>query len=259
MTSARTESVREFWESRASASTATDEQVTHPDVWQRQLEIETLRQLLEPTDRVLDVGCGNGYTTRRLAQLVREMVGIDYSDAMIDRARKESEGLATFWVKNVLELGPADFGLFDVVITERCLINLDSWATQQQALANIATVLPAGGRLLFVEGCRQGRERLDALRAQVGLATMPRVWHNIDFDEDATLAYLSESFEVERRLHFGVYDFVSRIVHPLMVAPAEPRYDTAINAVGSRLALTLDAFPELSRVLFLVLRKRAPR
>jgi SAM-dependent methyltransferase len=259
MISARTETVHDFWEARASAPAVADDQVTHRDVWQRQLEIERLRQLLQPTDRVLDVGCGNGYTTRRLGQLVREIVGIDYSEAMIARAQQESEGLATFRVKNVLELGPADFGLFDVVITERCLINLDSWAAQQQALANIASVLPAGGRLLFVEGCRQGRERLDARRAAVGLSAMPKVWHNIDFDEDATLAYLSASFEVERRLHFGVYDFVARIVHPLMVAPAAPSYDAPINAVASRLALTLDAFPELSRVLFLVLRKKATR
>jgi SAM-dependent methyltransferase len=259
MTTARTESVRDFWQARASATAVADDQVTHRDVWQRQLEIERLRQLLQPTDRVLDVGCGNGYTTRRIAPLVREVVGIDYSEAMIARARSESGEVATYAVKNVLELGPADFGLFDVAITERCLINLDSWAAQQQALANIATVLRPGGRLLFVEGCRQGRERLDALRAELGLETMPRVWHNIDFDEDATLAYLSATFEVERRLHFGVYDFISRIVHPLMVAPDAPSYEAPINAVASRLAVTLEAFPELSRVLFLVLRKKSGR
>src|SRR5256885_12786942 len=47
---------------------------------------------LAPTDSVLDVGCGAGWLSRRLAKLVPEgrVVGMDISDEMIRHARRSS-------------------------------------------------------------------------------------------------------------------------------------------------------------------------
>src|SRR5207245_658255 len=47
---------------------------------------------LAPTDNVLDVGCGAGWLSRRLAKLVPEgrVVGMDISDEMIRHARHNS-------------------------------------------------------------------------------------------------------------------------------------------------------------------------
>ena len=47
---------------------------------------------LAPTDNILDVGCGAGWLSRRLAQLVREgrVVGLDISDEMVRHARRLS-------------------------------------------------------------------------------------------------------------------------------------------------------------------------
>ncbi|HKV62415.1 MAG TPA: methyltransferase domain-containing protein [Candidatus Acidoferrum sp.] len=50
------------------------------------------KMLLAPTDNVLDVGCGAGWLSRRLAMLVPEgrVVGMDISDEMIRHARRGS-------------------------------------------------------------------------------------------------------------------------------------------------------------------------
>jgi ubiquinone/menaquinone biosynthesis C-methylase UbiE len=47
---------------------------------------------LSPTDNVLDVGCGSGWLTRRLASRVPEgrVVGMDVSDEMVRLARRNS-------------------------------------------------------------------------------------------------------------------------------------------------------------------------
>jgi len=47
---------------------------------------------LAPTDNILDVGCGSGWLSRRLAKLVPEgrVVGMDVSDEMIRHARRAS-------------------------------------------------------------------------------------------------------------------------------------------------------------------------
>ncbi|HLC41156.1 MAG TPA: class I SAM-dependent methyltransferase [Methylomirabilota bacterium] len=256
--------IKRYWQTRAGMTELPAEEVTHRDVWQRWLEIETIRQFVRATDRALDVGCGNGFTTNRIAQSVREIVGVDYSEEMIRRAVTENDrngaerhSKVTFKVRDVLELDPADLGLFDAVISERCLINLGSWADQKRAIAKIASVLKPGGRFIFLEGSKQGRQQLNAFRSRAGLAAMPRVWHNIDFDEPATLAYLRRSFSLDQRVHFGLYDFVSRVAHPLIIAPDRPQYDSRINEVAAKLALGANEFGSISRVVGLVLRKKA--
>src|SRR2546429_3792036 len=49
---------------------------------------------LAPTDSVLDVGCGAGWLSRRLAKLVPEgrVVGMDISDGMIRHPPRSSVG-----------------------------------------------------------------------------------------------------------------------------------------------------------------------
>jgi len=157
----------------------------------------------------------------------------------------------------VRALDPARLGLFDVAISERCLINLSNWQEQQQAIAQLAGVLRAGGRLIFVEGWADGRQRLNEMRERMGLERMPDVWHNVDFEERRLLPYLERFFDVEERRHFGVYDFVARVVHPLVVSPEPPVYDSRFNEVAARLAVESQAFADLSRVLFLVLKRKA--
>jgi len=61
---------------------------------------------LEPTDRVLDVGCGTGWLPRLIAAKVPEgsVVGIDVSDEMIARAQRTSAGVQNL----AFQVGGAD-------------------------------------------------------------------------------------------------------------------------------------------------------
>jgi SAM-dependent methyltransferase len=252
--------VGSFWEGRAQDPALDDSQVTHPDIWQRWLEIELIRRYLRDGERVLDVGCGAGYATKRFAPHVGEIVGIDASEGMIERAQAAEDAPTppnvSFARANVLELDPETLGAFDLAISVRCLINLPDWPAQQRALRGIAKLLHPGGRLILVEGSQSGREGLNGLREQVGLERMPTVWHNRDFEPERLLPFLEELFALLERRDLGVYDLISRVAHPLLVAPEPPRYDASINQVAARLSLEAPGLPELSRVLFLVLRKR---
>jgi SAM-dependent methyltransferase len=251
--------VKQFWETRAQDQTLTDVEATHQDVWQRWLEIETIKPYLRRDDRLLDVGCGSGYATRLLSPLVREAVGVDFSESMIARARAAAAGRngLRFEVGDVLTIDPQAFGEFDVALSVRCLINLESWELQQRALQNIARLVRPGGRFIMVEGLADGRRALNALRTSVGLSEMPTVWHNVDFEEATLMPWLDRFFTVADRRHFGLYDFIARVVHPMSVAPAAPVYDSPINRTGAQLAVTMQEFGAVSRVVFLVLERRA--
>lgn len=255
--------VKDFWDERAIREGISSGQVTHKDIWQRWLEIEMISSYLHKNDRVLDVGCGNGHSTRILSRFCKEIIGIDYSEAMINRAREESRKKRKtslkhpiFFQCDALDLNPSLFGTFDVVISERCLINLSSFEKQKKAIANIASVLKPKGKFIFIEGSADGRKVLNKFRKMVGLSAMPRVWHNIDFKETETVRYLKNFFMMDEYKHFGVYDFISRVVHPLLVSPEEPKYDAKINEIAARLALETQEFGDISRVMFLVLSKK---
>lgn len=251
-----------FWNERAALRNLPSGEVTHKDVWQRWLEIQTIGRYLRKSDRVLDVGCGNGFSTRMFSNLVREIVGIDFSEEMISRAKEETEQVGlpgkapTFYRLDVLDLSPSFLGYFTAVISARCLINLANFEDQKRAMSNIASVLKSGGRFIFVEGSAEGRMQLNEMRKRVNLPKMPTVWHNINFCERETLKFLQKNFVLENRIYFGMYDFLSRVVHPLLVAPEEPIYDARINEIAARLSSQIGGFEALSRILFLVLRKK---
>jgi ubiquinone/menaquinone biosynthesis C-methylase UbiE len=137
--------IKSYWDGRAASAALERTVVTLPDHNQRRLEIETICRFLSSTDRLLDIGCGNGYATAVYSPLVREVIAIDYSEPMIERARKENPDLpnVAFRLGNVMAL---DFAAesFDTALTQRCLINLPTWEDQKAALTNIHRVLRAG-------------------------------------------------------------------------------------------------------------------
>src|SRR4029077_1556349 len=61
----------------------------HSDITEQTL---ALMDLL-PSDRVLDLGCGTGWASRRLARLAGEVVGLDVADEMLRRAKQASAGI----------------------------------------------------------------------------------------------------------------------------------------------------------------------
>ncbi len=48
---------------------------------------------LQPADRVLDLGCGTGWASRRMARLAGEVVGLDVADEMLRRAEQASASI----------------------------------------------------------------------------------------------------------------------------------------------------------------------
>jgi SAM-dependent methyltransferase len=175
---------------------------------------------------------------------------------MIRRARQRDRDGAhlEFHVCDVLKLTPADHGTFDIAISTRCLINILDEEQQYRAIDNIAGILKPGGRFVFIEGLSQGRERLNVLRQKVDLPEMPKVWHNLDFEETRLLREMKKRFTILERSDFGTYDLISRVVYPLSIRPDEPKYDAKLNEVAARLALTWGTSSDISRVIVLVLQ-----
>jgi len=107
--------------------------------------------------RVLEVGCGPGYLSTRLArEYGLEVTGLDLDPAMIERARANAdravhERLPSFVVGDVASL-PFPDESFDLVVST---MSMHHWADPTAGLAEIDRVLRPGARALIWD-FRQG-------------------------------------------------------------------------------------------------------
>ena len=119
-----------------------------------QLHDEPLRAAyaIRRADRVLDIGCGTGQTTREAARLASdgEAFGLDTDREMVARARELAERER---VPNVrFEVGDAQAypfrsGVFDVAISR---FGTMFFSDPGEAFGNIARAIRAGGRLVMM-------------------------------------------------------------------------------------------------------------
>lgn len=261
------ENVKAFWD-REAHECGQSPQVTIRDHYMRLLSLETIREQITGRRRALDIGCGTGFSTLFYAQVVEQIMGADYSEEMIRWARRllsdpahfrgtvsayvPDGGLTLsdnvqFEVGNIVSLQYPDAS-FDAVVTERVLVNLPQRSLQDQAIREVARVLNPGGRWVVAEASWEGHGGVDRLRTVAGLPLLEKYWHNLYLEEPVFEASLQAAgFRIEAIHRFETYHFLSKVVHPLVVAPEEPAFLSTFNRAAwhvSRAAPTYAAVRE---------------
>lgn len=106
-----------------------------------------------PGDRVLDVGCGTGYLTRRMAKTVGPtgtVLGIDPGAEVVAYARSKTREAYCSYETGVAEALTAPDASFDVVVTSLAVHHLPE-DLRPVALREMRRVLRPGGRLLVAD------------------------------------------------------------------------------------------------------------
>jgi len=102
-------------------------------------------------ERVLDVGCGPGATTREIAAAVGPrgaVVGVDVAPMLLDIARDKAAGLENVsFVEADAQTYEFEAGSFDLVVSRFGVMFFDD---PTMAFANLRRACRAGGRLAFV-------------------------------------------------------------------------------------------------------------
>lgn len=254
--------IQDYYKTRAT----TEPYATSPDFNLREIEIEYLSRSLKDNIKILDVGCGNGYSTLSLAsKYSSSFTGIDFVPEMVDQANRFKEnfslkGSVEFREGDVTRLDFPDAG-FDVVISERCLLNLPTKEMQWQAVREIARILKPGGVYLMLEGTIQGLNRLNSTRALFNLDPIPDAdpkynWFSNKFDEDEMIPIALQSFDkLEHIQRFGMYYLLSRIVHPLLAAPKQPKFDSRMNEIAKKIAFKIPDFENIGHVALFIFKR----
>jgi predicted O-methyltransferase YrrM len=150
--------------------------------------------------RVLEVGCGNGINCVELAKRFPNLRldGIDYVEAMVASAIKNGRSFGVhdrvrFFAGDVLRVAEiAELeSAYDVVFTDRCLINLNTFELQKQAITALVSKLQLGGYLVMIENSRLPYNAQNRCREALGLAARTPAAFNLFFDEAAIRPHLN--------------------------------------------------------------------
>lgn len=198
--------IKEFWDDRADTWGAAW-QATLGERWLRMREIKTIVKYIRrrKPKRVLDVGCGNGFSTKIYARKFPEIefVGLDFSEKMISHSKKEPVKNCTFIVGDVLAFDSFPPGEFDIVSTQRCIQNLPDYQSQVKAINNLRAKKSPDGILLLIECSRDGVAQLNSFRQRLGMKPYENImlWYNnflndqdIIRDFGAQIEYISSTY-----------------------------------------------------------------
>jgi demethylmenaquinone methyltransferase/2-methoxy-6-polyprenyl-1,4-benzoquinol methylase len=121
----------------------------------------TSRAVVRPDDRVLDVCCGTGDLAIAGREAGGDVIGLDFSERMLARARRKSDAIE--WIRGDATALPFPDDVFDAVTVGFGVRNLDD---MESGLRELARVLRPGGRL----GC------LEITRPRGALRPFFRLW-----------------------------------------------------------------------------------
>jgi len=112
----------------------------------RRLEYQILLRYLDLQghERLLDVACGDGYWTARLAKLTREVIGFDFNRHRLLQAQAKAGGSIAGLVSSDAHSLPFRKGAFDAVVG---ICVLEHFQNDLVALQELRRVLKPGGKL----------------------------------------------------------------------------------------------------------------
>jgi SAM-dependent methyltransferase len=204
------------WDSRAIDSKVVSEKVNIGDTAQRDLEIEFILSVLPKGGTTLEVGCGNGYLTKILRANTEYVDAFDYSENMIASAKSLiGEKNNRFFIDNSLDNKEA-IGSYDTIVCVRVLINLASLEEQVKAIENLTALLKSGGKLILIEGYKEGFDELSMLRQKSSLPPLSPAPINFYSNLADIKPQLEKHFVNAKTFHTGMFDFLTRIVYPLL-------------------------------------------
>ena len=132
-----------------------------------------MRTLLNPSDTVLELGCGTGTTALALAPSVSHILATDVSDAMLAKGREKAQ---TAGATNVdflqSDTQDAPEGPFDVVLAFNLLHLIKD---MDRALADIAKRTKPGGLFISKTFCMPDRRNMIWWFIQLGLPVMQAI------------------------------------------------------------------------------------
>lgn len=177
--------------------------------------------------KALDLACGTGVVSHLMHDLRYEVTGLDWSEAMLDKARAKSQlrGSKIRFVMRDAESTGEEKSSYDVMITRHLV-----WTLVDPAAAFVEwfSLLKPGGRLLIVDGDFVTQNWYRVLRGWV-----QRAWSLVAKPQPDRMAEFRQQYKnVMQQIYFAKGARAPEVVRLLKSAGFEPIVvDTQLAAI----------------------------
>ena len=188
-------------------------------------DLEALTKVVagRSTGCVLDLGCGGGHVSFRVAPDVAQVTAYDLSESMLAAVAKAAaeRGLTNLATRQgAVERLPFADGSFDFVFSR---YSTHHWHDFQAALREARRVLKSGGRAVFMDQISPGPALLDTFLQAVELLRDPshlRDYSLAEWLQAVTGAGFAPGMIVQRRLRLDFASWIARMRTPDIRAQA---------------------------------------
>lgn len=209
-------------------------------------DLDHLAALLtqQPARRALDLGCGGGHVSLRIAPLVEQVTAYDLTAPMLDAVARQARerGFANVATRlGAAESLPFDDASFDLVVSR---YSAHHWTDLSRALKEVQRVLVPGGRAIFMDVVAPRRSVLDTTLQTLELLRDPshvRDYSVTEWITELAAAGLAPGEIIERRLRLDFASWIARINTPdVHVAAIRALQDRMAEDVRAHFAIEPD-------------------
>jgi len=198
--------------------------------------IEALTFYILGKNCILEIGCGNGYLMDEIIKKLPDnyFFAIDSCYKMIEIARKRNIN-CIFSTCSILDINNENE--FDIVISERCLINLPNWEQQKQAIQKIYDSLKDNGIFILIEVfIDEAIENLDQARKEFNLPETEFPDFNIQINKKQFFGFIKGKFEKYQDIYpkkmmpeyenfLSTYYFARNVLYPALKGNTNLKYN----------------------------------
>ena len=150
---------------------------------------------------ILEAGSGTGHNCIALSKAFPNALieGFDYVEEMVSNANSLKKKLdlrnITYSCDNLLKLDQSHFfkKKFDVIFTNRCLINLNTHDLQKIAIKNLSKLVSENGIMILAENPQKKFDYQNNLRGLLGLPERSHPEFNLLIDENSYIKSAKEN------------------------------------------------------------------
>lgn len=196
----------------SSNSTMSDNYVRSSET---QFILEQIKKIPNKSLKILDIGCGNGYTLSLISKLSKryQLTGFEPNDLLRQIAKNRLKKKA-----NIFNVNIRDHDLFDkkydLIICQRILINIQNYQDQKKALKNILKLSKKNTKFLIIEAFSSGLKNLNLIRKKFKLDTLKSAKCNKYLpDNFFNNKYLKKISHKNENI-LSSYYLIARVFHP---------------------------------------------